>query len=98
MVVTKDTNPRCATEGEVEIMPCAYLFSDRYGHEILSVADLADQLPIPLVGETIKLHHDRYKVESVKMIESPSPGSLATEYRVRVLFVGGFSLTERTDA
>lgn len=79
-------------------MPCAYLFSDRYGSKILSVADLDDRLPVPAVGETITLHHDRYKVESVKMVESPSTDSLATEYRVGLLFLGGFSLTEKTNA
>jgi hypothetical protein len=79
-------------------MPCAYLFSDPYGRQILSVADLGDQLPIPTVGETIKLDHSRYKVESVKKIESSSPDGLATEYRVRLLLVGGFSLAERPEA
>ncbi len=79
-------------------MPCAYLFSDRNGRELLSVADPGDQLAIPTAGETIKLYHHRYKVESVKIVESPSPTSLATEYRIRLRFVGGFSLAEKANA
>jgi hypothetical protein len=47
-------------------MPCAYLFSDRNGRELLTVADLSDQSAIPTVGERSN-YHDRYKVESVKM-------------------------------
>jgi len=62
-------------------MPCAYLYTDRSGCEIFRLTDVADQLPIPAAGETIRLHNSRYLVESVKMVESLSPARLATEYR-----------------
>ena len=68
-------------------MPCAYLYTDRSGCEIFRLTDVADQLPIPAAGETIRLLNTCYLVESVKMVESLSPASLATEYCVRVLLI-----------
>jgi hypothetical protein len=68
-------------------MCCAYLYSDRAGRELFRVTDLGDELPIPAIGETIKFNHHRYQVASVKVIESPSPKTLATEYRIQLLLV-----------
>jgi hypothetical protein len=66
-------------------MACAYLYSDRTGREVFRITDPAERLPTPAVGETIELYNHLYKIESVKMVLSSSPASLATEYRVRVL-------------
>jgi hypothetical protein len=68
-------------------MACAFLYSDKTGREVFRVTDPAEEFPAPSVGETIEFYHHRYQVESVKMILSLSPTSLATEYRVRVLLL-----------
>jgi hypothetical protein len=68
-------------------MACAFLYSDRTGREVFRVTDPAEEFPTPSVGETIEFYDHRYKVESVKMVLSSSPASLATEYRVRLLLL-----------
>jgi hypothetical protein len=68
-------------------MACAFLYSDRTGREVFRITDPAEQLPTPSVGETIEFSDHHYMVESVKMVWSSSPASLATEYRVRVLLI-----------
>ena len=65
-------------------MFCTYLYSDRNGREVFRATDPDEQLPIPQVGETIKLDRHRYRVESVRLVESLSPATLPKEYRVRV--------------
>jgi hypothetical protein len=61
-----------------------YLYSDRNGREVFRAIDPDEQLPVPEVGETIKLDRHRYKVEYVRLVESISPATLPKEYRVRV--------------
>lgn len=65
-------------------MSRVYLYSDRNGREVFRATDPDEQLPVPQVGETIKLDRQRYKVESVRLLESLSPATLPKEYRVRV--------------
>jgi hypothetical protein len=62
----------------------AYLYSIGTGREVFRITDPTEELPTPAIGETIKLYDHRYRVESVKMVLSLSPSSLATEYRVHV--------------
>lgn len=68
-------------------MPCTYLYSDRNGREVFRATDPDEQLPIPQVGETIKLERQRYKVEYIRLVESLSPATLPKEYRVRVQLI-----------
>jgi hypothetical protein len=64
----------------------AYLYSEQAGRrELFRVADPGDELPIPAIGETIKFNHHRYQIASIKVIESPSTRTLATEYRIQLL-------------
>jgi hypothetical protein len=66
-------------------MCCAYLYADHTGRELFRLTDPGDELPVPSIGETIKFKRNRYQIESVKVIESPNPATLATEYRIRML-------------
>jgi hypothetical protein len=61
-----------------------YLYSDRTGREVFRAIDPDERLPVPEVGETIKLESHRYTIEYVRLIESISPATLPKEYRVRV--------------
>lgn len=61
-----------------------YLYSDRNGHEVFRAIDPDERLPVPEVGETIRLDRHRYTVEYVRLVESISPATLPKEYRVRV--------------
>ena len=72
-------------------MPCAHLYCDRNGREVFRVTDPEDLLPAPTVGEMIKHHQRRYTIESVLFVESLSPSTLATEYRVRLEPIEEFS-------
>ena len=65
-------------------MSRTYLYSDGNGKEIFRAADPGEQLPVPQVGEIIKLDRHRYRVEYVRLVESLSPATLPKEYRVRV--------------
>jgi hypothetical protein len=63
----------------------AYLYSIGTGREVFRITDPSEELPTPAIGETVELCDSRYRVESVKVVLSLSPSSLATEYRVSVL-------------
>lgn len=65
-------------------MSRVYLYADSSGREVFRAIDPDEQLPVPEVGEIIKLDRHRYKVEYVRMVESLSPATLPKEYRVRV--------------
>lgn len=65
-------------------MSRVYLYADSGGREVFRAIDPNEQLPVPEVGEIIKLDRHRYKVEYVRLIESLSPATLPREYRVRV--------------
>jgi hypothetical protein len=65
-------------------MSCLYLYSDRNGREIFRAVDPDERLPVPEIGETIKLDRHRYTVEYVRLVQSISPATLPKEYRVRV--------------
>jgi hypothetical protein len=62
----------------------AFLYSDRNGHEVFSVLDVNDNLPIPVIGETIKLNRNRYVVESVRVVESRKVSNGPTQCHVCV--------------
>jgi hypothetical protein len=74
-------------------MCCAYLYSDQTGRELFRLTDPGDELPIPAIGETIKFNRNRYQIISVRVVESPSPATLATEYRIRMLPIEVHPLT-----
>jgi hypothetical protein len=65
-------------------MACLYLYSDRSGREIFRAIDPDERLPVPQIGETIKLDRQRYTVEYVRLVASISSATLPKEYRVRV--------------
>jgi hypothetical protein len=65
-------------------MSCVYLYADRSGREVSRAIDPDAQLPVPEVGEIIKLDRYRYKVEYVRLVESLSRAPSPKEYRVRV--------------
>jgi hypothetical protein len=65
---------------------CAFLYSDPNGREVFSVTDMNDNLPIPNVGETLKLGRNRYVVQSVKMVESRIANALR-QCRICVMLV-----------
>jgi hypothetical protein len=69
---------------------CEFSYSDLNGHELFSVSDMNDNLPIPNVGETIKIERNRYLVKSVRLV--PRENNVAAkEYRVCVAPVGDAS-------
>ena len=69
-------------------MACEFSYSDLNGHEVFSVSDMNDNLPIPNVGETIKIERNRYLVQSVRLVP-PKNNVAARECRVCVTSVDG---------
>jgi hypothetical protein len=64
-------------------MACVLIYCNvATGREILRLKDSTGHLPVPSVGEKIKLDGTHYKVESVSMSESLSRAILPSEYRV----------------
>ena len=68
-------------------MARVYRYADSSGREVFRAMDPNEQLPVPEVGEIIKLDRRRYKVEYVRLVESFSPATLPKEYRVRVQLI-----------
>ena len=66
-------------------MACVLIYVNvATGREILRMKDSSGHLPVPAVGENIKLDGTHYKVESINITESLSRAVLPSEVRVFV--------------
>ncbi len=68
-------------------MACAFQYSDPNGREVFSVTDMNDNLPVPNIGETLKLDRNRYTVQSVKMFEPRISAQALRQCRICVMLV-----------